>query len=164
MRKEKRSFWDFLQTTIPGKLPAEREQPTAHAASGSETALSIEDVEGAAAIGAGCVDDVFVGADGSGLVNGWAIDLQAARPAFSVHLFVNRIEIARSVPSFSRPDVATIYANPEFEQCGFVLRFQHIPIRVASTTLSVWCRQHDGTFYELILPSELTTGTGRDNA
>ena len=56
--------------------------------------------------GAGSVDDVLLGSNGSAVTVGWAADMLIKQPAKAVHVFLNGHWVGMDSPWQSRPDVA----------------------------------------------------------
>jgi hypothetical protein len=98
--------------------------------------------------GAGCVDDVLLGSDGTVVTVGWAADMVISQPAKAVHVFFNGLWVGTGCPWQSRPDVALHFSDSRLEQSGFSV---HLALGDEENIalLSAYAEMHDGTFYKL---------------
>jgi hypothetical protein len=101
--------------------------------------------------GAGYVDDVLLGSDGTGVVIGWAADTAACRPAKAIHVFLNSVRVGEGPTGQRRSDVAAVYNDKRLEQSGFSVTLASFEEDQVAR-LSVYAELHDGTFFELQNP------------
>ena len=92
--------------------------------------------------GAGWVDDVLLGSDGSAVAVGWAADTEIRQPAKAVHVFLDGLWVGKGSPWQTRPDVAAYFDDGRLEQSGFSVHLTLGPdVNVA--LLSVYAELHD---------------------
>ena len=98
--------------------------------------------------GAGFVDDVLLGSDGTAVAVGWAADMVIRQPAKAVHVFLNGLWVGKGSPWQSRPDVAVHFNDRHLEQSGFSV---HLTLGEEENVaaLSAYAELHDGTFFKL---------------
>jgi hypothetical protein len=82
------------------------------------------------------------------IVDGWALNVAAKRPAKRVQVFVNGRNAASVVPRFDRPDVAKAFGITSSLTFGF----KAIVPGNAADTVRVFTEDSDGSFSELPLP------------
>ena len=79
------------------------------------------------------------------IVEGWAIDARAKRPAKSVQVFIGETKVGRVVPTFDRPDVADFGDRPLFGFRAVVRGNPTDPVRA-------YAEEWDGSVSELHQP------------
>jgi hypothetical protein len=101
--------------------------------------------------GAGNVDDILLGSDGSTLIVGWAADLMTKEPAKAIHVFHDGLCIAERGLGQSRPDVAAFYHDDRLKPSGFSILLTSVAEKQARTLL-LYSELRDGTFFQLKMP------------
>ena len=104
--------------------------------------------------GAGSVDDLLLGSDGSVVVVGWSADLITDQPAKVVHIFAGDEYVASGSPALLRPDVARALGSPGTRYSGFEIRVLHCD-KQSPKSLEAFGELSDGTLYPLGRPQSL---------
>jgi hypothetical protein len=98
--------------------------------------------------GAGYVDDVLLGSDGTAVTVGWAADIVIRQPPKAVHVFLHGHSVGKGSLWHTRPDVAVHFNDRRLEQSGFSVHL-NLGGEENVAVLSVYAELHDGTFFKL---------------
>lgn len=101
--------------------------------------------------GAGQVDEVLAGSNGTLAVSGWAADRVRHQPASAVYVLVDGKRVASAPVSYARPDVAAALGDARLEYAGFTVRVrgEYAGLR---GRMKVYAELGDGSLYALTIP------------
>jgi hypothetical protein len=106
----------------------------------------------------GYVDGVTIEGTAA-VINGWAVDATARKPASLIVVMVNGRSAAGSVPAMSRPDVTAALRIPSAEMSGYAVRVTIAPdASPKSTRVRVFALRADGAAHELVYPANYPFG------
>lgn len=98
----------------------------------------------------GYVDGVTIEGTAA-VINGWAVDATARKPASLIVVTVNGQSAAGGVPALPRPDVATALRIPSVGMSGYSVRLAIAPdASPKSTRVRVFALRADGAARELV--------------
>jgi Glycosyltransferase Family 4 len=98
--------------------------------------------------GAGFVDDVLLGSDGSAITVGWAVDTKIGQPAKAIHIFFKGLWVSKGSPWQARSDIAIHFRDKRLEHSGFSVH-STVGGEENISLLSAYAELHDGTFFKL---------------